>query len=46
MFPNKAGTARIFERLMVLMYGRRKRRRRALAPLITRISFARRRGAS
>jgi len=27
MFPNKAGTARIFERLLVLMYGRRKRRR-------------------
>ena len=25
MFPNKAGTAKVFERLLVLMYGRRKR---------------------
>ena len=28
MFPNKAGTAKVFERLMVLMYGRRRKRRR------------------
>jgi acyl-CoA reductase-like NAD-dependent aldehyde dehydrogenase len=28
MFPNKAGTAKVFERLMVLMYGRRPKRRR------------------
>ena len=28
MFPNKAGTAKVFERLMVLMYGRRRKSRR------------------
>ena len=31
MFPNKAGTAKVFERLMVLMYGRRRKRRRLAA---------------
>ena len=38
MFPNKAGTAKVFERLMVLMYGRRRKRRRSRV-----ISLARRR---
>jgi len=28
MFPNKAGTAKLFERLLVLMYGRRPKRKR------------------
>jgi hypothetical protein len=27
MFPNKAGTAKLFERLFVLMYGRRRKKR-------------------